>query len=340
MVVEEKKERRLQDFGINIKTKFKDGEERKERNTDHSKDDNIKNGIILEKDYYKNGALLRKETLFDSRITYCYVFDNQIDITCKNCGMRGRYEDFTHGCPYCDTPYNMEYEQKELGSKHYFDLTIKKRSYVIITYIIDFIVSFIITLMYILDTSRTFYFFDIVKVLIGTILISLLLFYVFYYLDAIIILPGLKKWKMMENEKQKKFWESLNYTDAEKTKFFNNINYSLRQYYYGDQEKDVVDFDIIDYNNFKKDTVENHLVVDVSIELRIVRFIGGKIKSKRVVKKYRFKKVEQHQELQGGANAIECPNCGSSMNVMNEECTYCGTPMNHYQEWYLIKELD
>ena len=109
--------------------------------------------------------------------------------------MTANMEEFQSGCPYCYTSYNMEYQQKELGSKHYFDLTIKNKKYIVITYLIDLIVSFIITFEFIIGTSRTFYFFDMMKVLIGTILISLLLFYVFYYIDALMILPGIKKRK-------------------------------------------------------------------------------------------------------------------------------------------------
>lgn len=334
MVVEEQKEKRLKEYGINIKTKFKDGSSTLERNTDHSKDDNIKSGIILEKDYYKDGRLLKKENIFDSRILYSYEFDGEKETTCKNCGMRGPLREFSTGCPYCHSFFNMEYQKKELGSKHYYDLTIKSKKYLVVTYIVDFIISFMITLTFILDTSRTFYFFDFLKVIMGTLLISLLLFYVFYYLDAIIILPFLKKWKMSINEKQEKFWLSMNYKDEEKTRFFNNTNYSLRQYYYGDREKDVIDFDIIDYEQFEKVIIKDHLYVDVKMDIRIVRYNNGKITSKKESKVYRFRKVEKKEELQAGMNLVECPGCGSSIRVANEQCEYCGAKINYYQEWY------
>ena len=60
MVVEERHEKRLKDFNINIKSKFKDGEKVLERNTDHSKEDNIEYGILsyiryLANYYYAQG---------------------------------------------------------------------------------------------------------------------------------------------------------------------------------------------------------------------------------------------------------------------------------------------
>ena len=340
MVVEERHETRLKDFGINIKTKFKDGDRILERNTDHSKDDNVESGIILEKDYYRNGLLLRKENLFDSRMIYSYVFPKDSEFVCKNCGNKSKLSDFQISCPYCHTSYNMEYKKKELGSKHYYDLTIKSKRYIITTYIIDFIISFIITAVYILDTSRTFYLFDMLKILVGAVLISFILFYVFYYLDALIILPGIKKYKESINKKQEKFFDEMNYNEDDKTKFFNNINYALRQYYYSDREKNVIDYDIIDYNSFKKDIDNNITYVEVNMDIRVVSFVNNKINSSRSNITYRFKKIDKSKELKEGVNLIECPNCGSSIKVTSEKCDYCGTEIDSYQEWYLDTVID
>ena len=70
--------------------------------------------FILEKDYYKGPTLLKKENIFDSRITYCYEFKDKENIVCKNCGMTGNLSDFNNGCPYCHSSFNMEYHKKEL----------------------------------------------------------------------------------------------------------------------------------------------------------------------------------------------------------------------------------
>lgn len=334
MVVEELKEKRLNSFGINIRTLFQDGEAVKERNTNHTKDDNIENGIILEKEYYKDNKFLYKEKFFDSRMTFSYEFDHNGEMSCKNCGKTGTMDDFVNGCPYCHTAFNMEYQKKELGSKHYYDLTIKSKKYIITTLCIDLVVTFFIVLFYLLTTSRTFYFFDMMKVVAGTLLIGLLLFYVFYYLDAFFILPSIRKKKEAINEQQKEFWKELDATEDDKTRLFNNIHYALRQYYYSDREKNVIDFDIMDFNSFKINN-KNPLTITANIEIRIVKYEKGTIHSEKMDQDYCFVKADKHEELKGGANIIDCPNCGASINVNDTECSYCGTSINRYQEWFL-----
>ena len=59
MIVDEAQKHRLKEYGINIKTKYKADDKILERNTDCSRNDNIKQGIILEKDYYSK-TLLKK----------------------------------------------------------------------------------------------------------------------------------------------------------------------------------------------------------------------------------------------------------------------------------------
>ena len=339
MVVEEAQTNRLKEYGLNIKTKYQSDHQLLERNTDGSKNDNIKQGIILEKDYYK-GVLLKKENIFDSRILYTYEFNESKEVKCGNCGATSNVDDNSGYCPYCHTNFNLEYTNKDLGSKYFYDLVTKDKSYIIKTYIFDLIVSFIITSVYIVNTSRTFYFFDMLKIAVGTILISLLLFYFFYYVDAMILLPGVRRKKERQNKRQQEFWSRLETKKLDKTTFYNNLLYELRELYYSDKYKDIIDFDIIDYVEFKDIEKDNKLYVDVSIEIRIVRYDNGKIKSKLDVKSYRMVWARQEETLNPGVNEIKCHNCNSSIKIRDKECKYCGTKINYYQQWYLVKELD
>lgn len=338
MITEKVQKERLENLKINIKTKYKSGDSILERNTDNSKNDNIINGIILEKDYYYQGQIIKKENIFDSRILYTYVFESNNKIACPNCGMSGNALEFIKGCPYCGTSCNLDFEDKELGSKHYYDLVIKDHSYIKKTFIIDLIISFLISFIYIIGTSRTFYIFDFMKVIGLTLLISFILFYFFYYLDAIIILPNLKRKKELLNQKQREFWTRMNNLGIEKNKFYNNLNYDLRKHYYSAKHPNIIDYDIIDYNYFKEAKDNENFYIKVNLDIRLISFKGDKIISKIETKTYQLKKASLTKKIDGSVNIIKCHNCGSSIDITKDKCTYCGTEFNYYQEWYLIKE--
>ena len=338
MITEVSQEERLKKYSINIKTKYKSNDKILERNTDNSKNDNIINGIRLSKTYYQKGQVLKKENIFDSRILYTFEFNDEV-ITCKNCRMQGKTSEFKDGCVYCQTYYNIDYTNKELGSKFYYDLIIRNRGYIIKTLIIDLLISFIISYLYIVSFSRTFYMFDFLKIIAGTFLIGLILFLIFYYLDAVILLPSLKRKKERENLKQQEFWKRLEKLGIEKIKFFNNLNYDLKRLYYSDKYPFVLDYDIIDYNNFEEKFLDNKLFVTVNLDIRIVSIYKNKIKSKIENKTYLLQKVKIDKEVNGSVNHIECSNCGASVNILEKKCSYCGSEYNYLQEWYLVKEL-
>lgn len=341
MITEKEHEKKLKELGINIKTKYKSFDKVLERNTDHSKVDSIPEGVCIEKDYYYKGTLIHKECVFDSRVMYSFVFANDGNmVKCPNCGSVGEVYTFTDGCPYCGTYYNIDYDMKDLGSKYYYDLTMKGNMFVLVTLLVDLLVSFFLSLIFILYTGRTFTIFDMSKVIIGTVLIGAILFYFFYYLDAAIVLPFVRSKKERLNQKQRDFWERMNKLGIDKKSFYNNLNYDLREYYYGNDNSNVIDYDILDYTSFCEKEEGEDFFVTVQLDIRIVRFLEGKIKSKVESKTYKFKKARIDKELKPGVNVIQCPHCGASMDVSKGICEYCSTKVNYLQEWYLVDTED
>ena len=279
LISDNTKSKKLQDLHINIKTKYIVGNKILERNSNDSYNDDIKNGIRCKKEYYLDNKLIHSEKIFDSRIEYTFISKNQenTEYTCPNCGMHAKLHDFIDGCPYCKTYYNLDYTEKDLGSKYHYDRVIRSSKYRVITAIIDVILSLIISYIFIKCTSRTFNSYDISKIFIYGIILSLILYYFFYVIDGYIILGPIKKYKDGQNQKQINFW---NRTKIDKKKFFNNINYEVANMYYDDPE--IIDFDIIDFDSFEDYKLNKDLYVKVRY-FAITRYNNVKISKSYIV---------------------------------------------------------
>lgn len=337
LISETYQKEKLKRYGINIRTKYIVGNKILERNTNDSVNDNIERGIHCQKEYYIDNKLAHKEKLFDSRIEYTYIMDNNIneEYECPNCGMKSPLKDFIDGCPYCKTYYNMDYSEKDLGSKYHYDRVLKSNIYRVITLIVDIIISIIISFIFIKLTSRTFNNYDIIKIFIYGIILSLILYYFFYIADAYIILSPIKKFKDKENKKQIEFWQR---TKINKKTFFNNLNYEIRKKYYS--KENIIDYDILDYTNFKDYEVNGVLYVDVTADLRIVTYENKKLKSKIITQTYTMKQNKNTLlNLGTKENIIRCANCGASIDVTKGKCEYCHSEIKYLQEWILEEKV-
>lgn len=332
-ISENLQKKRLQKYNININTKYIVGSKILERNTNDTNNDDIINGIRCEKNYYIGPNKVHTEKIFDSRIEYTYISKNEENTSykCPNCGMTSKLKDFLDGCPYCHTYYNIEYQDKDLGSKYHYDLVLKNSKYRIITAIVDLIISIILSYFFIIFTSRTFNIYDLSKVFIYGIILSLMLYYFFYILDAYIVLGPIKKYKEKQNSLQKQFWER---TKISKKSFYNNLNYEIRKKYYSNEN--IIDYDILDFTSFEEYYEDKQLFVTVTAEVRLVYYQNNKITSKYLKDTYTMEKInDDPAKLEKGANIIKCHNCGASIDVTKGKCDYCGTAIKYFQEWIM-----
>lgn len=324
---------KLKKLNINIKTKYIVNHDILERNTDNHHNDDIKEGIRCKKEYYLNNKLIHTESKFDSRISYTYLFSQEGEkkITCPNCGMNSKLEDFLNGCPYCRTHYNIDYTDKKIGNKEHYDRVLRSSIYRIITFIIDLLISFFICYLFIKNTSRTFNSYDISKIFIYSFILSLILFYFFYVIDAYLILAPIRLYKDYQNKKQIDFWER---TKINKKNFFNNLNYEIQNYYYN--TPNIIDYDILDYDNFSEYYKDKTMYVKVKAYVRVVYYQNNKFVAKYLNDTYLLRHLDtQTINLKEGANLIKCPHCGSSIDVTKGRCEYCNTKINYFQEWIM-----
>ena len=278
---------KLKKYNLNIKTKYIVGNKILERNTNGSHNDDIINGIVCSKEYFLNNILIHTEKIFDSRIEYSFVSKQMEDkeYTCKNCGMHSNIKDFIDGCPYCNSKYNIDYTDKQLGGKYHYDLVLRNKAYRVITAIIDIILSIILSFLFIKLSSRTFNVYDISKIFIYGVILALILYYFFYILDAYFVLLPIKLYKERQNKKQSDFW---NKTKIDKKAFFNNLNYEVRKKYYN--LDDIIDYDILDYTQIEPYTKSDDEYIEVKADVRIILFKNNKITPKYITATYVMKK--------------------------------------------------
>lgn len=322
---------KLKKFNINIKTKYIVHDKILERNINNSYNDDIKSGIRCKKEYYIGDRLLKIENQFDSRIEYTFIANEDKEFVCVNCGLHTNLSEFVDGCPYCGTYYNLDYTEKDLGSKYHYDRVLRTNTYRVITGIVDLVFSLLVTYYFIKFTSRTFNVYDISKIFIYGFILSVVLYYFFYLIDGYIVLKPIKLYKDGQKQKQVEFW---NRTKIDKKKFFNNLNYEIGRKYFNDI--DVIDYDILDYDEFTDSYINNVMYVKVKAYVRVVKFVNGKLKSMYITDTYNMKRMNENVfEMKNGTNFVKCNNCGASVDVVKEKCDYCGTKISPLQEWIL-----
>ena len=232
--------RRLTESGVNIKTTYIVDGTLRYRSTDGTCQDDVHSGIRCRKEYFRQGKLLHTEKIFDSRMEYTYVsgMDEEAQHTCENCGFTGKVKEFVNGCPCCDAASNIDYADKELGSKHHYDLVLQSPVYRIVTGVVDYIVSFLLCSLWIINTSRTFNGYDVGKIFIYSTILAMILYYFFYLCDAYAVLGPVRRYKEKQNRRQQEFWTG---TGIDKKRFYNNLNYEAGRRYYS--RPDVIDYD-------------------------------------------------------------------------------------------------
>ena len=196
--------RRLTESGVNIKTTYIVDGTLRYRSTDGTCQDDVHSGIRCRKEYFRQGKLLHTEKIFDSRMEYTYVsgMDEEAQHTCENCGFTGKVKEFVNGCPCCDAASNIDYADKELGSKHHYDLVLQSPVYRIVTGVIDYIISFLLCSLWIINTSRTFNGYDVGKIFIYSTILAMILYYFFYLCDAYAVLGPVRRYKEKQNRRQ------------------------------------------------------------------------------------------------------------------------------------------
>ena len=331
--------KRLKDFGINLRTTYLTEAGLRERNSDQSRNQDVHQGIRVRKQYFQKGRLLLQSRNFDSRILYTYESSGGEKGLhfCPNCGAEYDPAESGGGCPYCGSFWNLNYSHKNLGSKDTYDRTMHHRYYLKTALILDLLVSFPLAFLFVAASGRTFNVYDGAKAVIYGFFLSCLLFFLFYYLDALVVLWPIRYLKDRQNRRQIAFWNRMEARGIQKEKFYNNFHYEISRYYF-EKRPDIIDYDILDYNSLQEASGADSLQVLITATVRLVSFQEGKLREEVRKQEYRLSYGGPASlDLHGGANQIRCRNCGASVDVTTGICAYCGTRYGSFQEWFLAE---
>ena len=340
LISERNHESKLKEKKINIKTIYSDGTNKYEKNTDESKNDNLSRGVIVEKDYFVNNKIIKKLYGFDPRIEYTFINSQAIgtEYDCPNCRMITKITEGTERCPCCGSFFNLDYKNKDQGSKGTYDLVVHDKKYIIITLLIDLTVSFLLSYLY-FSHGRTYNVYDLGKTFVVGLGLALVLFFFFYIIDGLIVLLPIRLKKEKINQNDIKLWKDLDDRKILYNTFYNNLHYELDKHYYVDSNNSIIDYDVIDYYNFKLVEDASNLYLKLDCLIREVKYENKRVETKTIVRKLVFKRNNKpsiHTD-DGDIHTINCHNCGASIDVTSEKCVYCDTPNNYNQEWYLTK---
>lgn len=331
---------RLAEFGLRIQTIYRDGRHMVERNSDGSRNDNVEHGIRLCKNYWKGNKLLYRALGFDPSISYTYVVSGHDDdlLTCPNCGAQFRENEAFEACPFCGTFWNIDYDRKLLGAREHYNLLLKNGLYRFIALVLALVTGIPAAILLMRSISRTWNAFDQLKTAALALGFVALAFLFFYFVDAKLILGPLRRQKERQNAREAAFWADLAREDCDKTRFFNNLNFELARLFYG-QTPDIIDYDILDYEDFTRLQSANELMVRVRLRLRTIHYRKGRIEANLRSESYTLRYNPEHAELaqlDGDATVIACRGCGASIDVLSGRCSSCGRPNLSYQAWYLV----
>lgn len=344
---------KLREYGLTIQTEFWENRTIKIRRTDHSRDDDVHNGIILRKKYYQNGKLLHTERNFSPMMMYTYLGGNAIKetVVCPNCGFEDTGAAFHDGCPYCGAAYNIEYADRKEGAQFFASRNEKDARFYVLAMLLCLAVCLPAAFFLVRVTGRTFFFFDKLKALLGGGIAALILFYLFYVGHVFVITRRAEENYEKQTQLIKKFREELLLLGIPLNTFYNNLQSELGYLMYGEGKEegkaegsdgagaseDVVDINVLEYRDFQVCKNEKgQAEIGLTVRMRKVFLKGGNLKTQEAdLDVVMEENKELPDELHPGVNQVHCRGCGAPVDVTRKSCPYCGARINYRQRLYI-----
>ncbi|MBQ8052400.1 MAG: hypothetical protein IJ198_01140 [Lachnospiraceae bacterium] len=357
-VSEKEQSKVLKKYGLCVQTDFWENHRTRIRSTDHSHDDDVRDGIILQKKYFRNGEVIHKEKDFSPLIKYTYLGGSAASqpCTCPNCGYEGKGEAFSDGCPYCGASYNIEYADRKEGGQYFADKESKNSGLYAVVLLLCLAVCLPVSFYIVRTTGRTFLFFDKLKAVVFGVTPALLIFYLFFVTHAFVISRLAQKKYEKQTKLIRNFEKDLLELEIPLSTFYNNLHSELNYRLYSCSDKnreqdgegtdpkgsgkdgDVVDADILEYTDFQITEGEDGKPdILLAVRLRRILMTGNRIHARENQFRIRMREnTVKPDELHPGVNIIHCRGCGAPVDVTKKSCEYCGQRINYRQRLYIM----
>lgn len=291
------------------------------RSTDGVENDSVYKATKIEKNFFKNKKLLHREKKFDKETIYTIsALKGDKTIKCSECGYEGPIIDFFDGCPYCKANFNMDYSAR---SKSY-GKTIKEM----------FSTKWMTILNILLTPSMCLYniyqdpsleniifglitlpfFFIIFRIMLGVVFIPYAMYKLFTFRD-------------IANDRIK-----INNEVISNIKLIKDINSEIFSYIYDEENtnnKNIVDYDILDYVSYK--VINN----GIRVEVKLRKYIYKNNKIKKVIENEIFELIKNPNYTEEKSTIKKCPNCGANVANSKKKCEYCNTTVPSNNLWIL-----
>ncbi len=341
-IYEKNRLNRLNNKGIVIETIYKsDSESKREyvRATDGKVNDSVLGKLIYQKRFFKGEECIDVIEDFGHKVRYTiksYNDENEI-ICCPNCNHKGRVIDFIDNCPYCGTNFNIGINNQSYGRRYLYSPSREDVSstQIVIEYIVVFSVL-ICMLSPLLGMIATMFTEEIYPMIWGLALLPIGLIVTLIFVNILKYMYA-KKGEYIGNVVKKEKNIFKNYGKKQDT-FYNDLYTELMLLYYNDKnnidDADLIDFDILDYKNL---TEEEKGKLSIKLKIRKIYYSEDKIHTQLNNYKVTMKQNENITKKEDNFLVINCPSCGSSIDVTDKECKYCGRINNSKNDWILEK---
>lgn len=326
--------------------------------------------LKIKKNIYKNGKKIFSEKEDDiCNISLIKVEGDGNQAVCPNCGNTGAISSYIDGCDYCGSKFQVNDFEEKISSYYFEENTGKKttsaflRSFgttAIFTVLGNFLIVLALIILVCLEViGGSLKAETIVSAAVMWIALSIPISFKISVATVIIfavigIIMVTKSKSMVENAE---IVEAVIPT-FNKTDFVQNLEYKFRNIHMTDNAKEVSAFancdlsevvagytDVVDCNinkvKFTNVTRDEHkYYVDFDVKMRLTRIKGKRVKFENEKIKIKMSLLKGVSDVNvGSIRQYSCPNCGSSVSLLNGgECDYCGTRLEYEKYGYIIED--